>query len=204
MKGLLLKDLLLLKNYKKVLLIMAIIGVFIAGNSDISYLAGYLIVYLGVLSLSTISYDEVDHGILTLLSMPIQRKEYVQEKYIFSFLMMFFGFAIVLIVSVLKKTTLEQDFYSCVFVFCTGLVLLSLSLPFQLRYGNEKGRMILFFVIFMFVFFGYFFSEFFKEIVFYVDQINFNVFTFQCIIVAIVMYLISMIISVLVYNKREF
>ena len=70
MKGLLVKDFLLMIKSKKVILFMLFIGI-IGGINDISFATGYILMVLAILSLSTISYDEANHGLKTLFTLPI-------------------------------------------------------------------------------------------------------------------------------------
>ena len=46
------------------------------------YIPSVIAVYVG----NTISYDENNHGYMYLFSLPVNRKVYVREKYIFSFI----------------------------------------------------------------------------------------------------------------------
>lgn len=59
MKGLLVKDFLLMRKSKYVILFMLVIGI-IGGIKNISFVAGYILMFLAILSLSTISYDEAN------------------------------------------------------------------------------------------------------------------------------------------------
>ena len=81
MKGLLIKDCLLLKNIRKVFLFMILSACFCSlAMQDKNFIGGYLMVFFGTVCLSSISYDEMDQGNLTIFSFPIERKTYVQKK----------------------------------------------------------------------------------------------------------------------------
>ena len=54
------------------------------------YIPSVIAVYVG----NTISYDENNHGYMYLFSLPVNRKVYVREKYIFSFIMTACGWCI--------------------------------------------------------------------------------------------------------------
>ena len=85
MKGLLIKDYRILGKQKILLISIAILGVMLPfGSDDGSFLTNYAILVLSLFSLSTISYDEMNGGLLFLLSLPADRKIYVKEKYIFT------------------------------------------------------------------------------------------------------------------------
>ena len=89
MKGLLIKDCLLLKNIRKVFLFMILSACFCSlAMQDKNFIGGYLMVFFGTVCLSSISYDEMDQGNLTIFSFPIERKTYVQEKYVYGLLLL--------------------------------------------------------------------------------------------------------------------
>ena len=143
MKGLLVKDFLLMIKSKKVILFMLFIGI-IGGINDISFATGYILMVLAILSLSTISYDEANHGLNTLFTLPISKSDYVKEKYLFSLIITGIGFVFVTILGCFSKS----GFMETLIILSTALLLLALSLPFQLKEGNEKGRIVLFVVIY--------------------------------------------------------
>ena len=91
MKGLLIKDFQLAKTQGKMLLIVAlVIGVFmeIAGMSE-GFVTGYITIIMSVFAATSISYDEYENCFSFLLVLPVSRKEYVNEKYVFSGILIF-------------------------------------------------------------------------------------------------------------------
>ena len=199
MKGLLIKDFLLMKNYKQVMLFMLVIGIFL-GMNDISFAAGYILIFVSILSMSTITYDEANHGLNTLFTLPISKSDYVKEKYLFSLIITGIGFVLVLILSRFR------NFMEIVTVLSTSLLLLSISLPFQLKEGNEKGRIVLFVVvfgfIFLFVFLNQFIPKFFESIETILNTLDPTMFSVGLLLTSLILYFISMMISIQVYNKR--
>jgi ABC-type transport system involved in multi-copper enzyme maturation permease subunit len=91
MKAMLLKDLLLIRRqYAKLLLILFICilaGSIISIDLTSVYLP-FIAFFICSLALSTFSMDENNHGYQTILSFPIQRKAYIQSKYLL-FLLLF-------------------------------------------------------------------------------------------------------------------
>lgn len=84
MKGLLIKDFKLLKGQKNFFMaITAISIIMIIVSPGTSFPIGLLGFVGALFSLSSISYDEFDNGNAFLFSLPITRKDYVLEKYIF-------------------------------------------------------------------------------------------------------------------------
>lgn len=200
MKGLLVKDFLLMIKSKKVILFMLFIGI-IGGINDISFATGYILMVLAILSLSTISYDEANHGLKTLFTLPISKSDYVKEKYLFSLIITGIGFVFVTILGCFSK----NGFMETLIILSTAL-LLALSLPFQLKEGNEKGRIVLFVVVFgctfLFAFLNQFIPKFFQSIESLLNTLDPIMFSVGLLITSFILYFISMRISIHVYNKR--
>ena len=201
MKGLLVKDFLLMIKSKKVILFMLFIGI-VGGINDISFATGYILMVLAILSLSTISYDEANHGLKTLFTLPISKSDYVKEKYLFSLIITGIGFALVAILNCFSKSGFMETFI----IVSTALFLLAISLPFQLKEGNEKGRIVLFAVvfgcIFLFAFLNQFFSEFFESMEETLNALDPTMFSVGLLIASFILYIISMMISIRIYNKK--
>lgn len=146
MKGLLIKDCLLLKNIRKVFLFMILSACFCSlAMQDKNFIGGYLMVFFGTVCLSSISYDEMDQGNLTIFSFPIGRKTYVQEKYVYGLLLLLS--ALLLSTLFLLPCFSWKSIASNMIMFGIGLLFLAVSLPFQLKYGHEKGRLVMLLVL---------------------------------------------------------
>ncbi len=150
MKGLMLKDFKLLKMQKKFIILILVLAVFmIVSSKDISFAIGYLTFLLPFFAISTISYDEFDNGNAFLFSLPISRKGYALEKYCFTFILG--GIALILgaIMSICYGIFTDMSkgldlIYSALVAFCAMSVFISVMLPIQLKYGGEKGRIVIF------------------------------------------------------------
>lgn len=201
MKGLLVKDFLLMMKSKKVILFMLFIGI-IGGINDISFATGYILMVLAILSLSTISYDEANHGLNTLFTLPISKMDYVKEKYLFSLIITGIGFVFVTILGYFSKS----DFMETLAILSTALFLLAISLPFQLKEGNEKGRIVLLVVVFgctfLFAFLNQFIPKFFESIESLLNTLDPTIFSVGLLITSIILYIISMMVSIRIYNKK--
>lgn len=153
MRGLLLKDVFLLKNQKRFFLIFlfAAAGMLFA-NLNPAFVINYVTIIFAMFTLSTISYDEFDNGYAYLFTLPITRKQYVAEKYVFGFLV---GGSVCLVVSafalivtffrtgIVDVGVLTPAFFSLLIMF----LFFCAVLPLQLKFGAEKGRIVLVFFI---------------------------------------------------------
>lgn len=146
MRGLLIKDFRLMKNQGRSLII--IVAAAVAVNLWIDNYA-FIIAYLGLigvsLAMSTVAYDEYDNGNVFLFSLPITPKEYATEKYIFSLLFAGGAWLIGTVGSAAMQLTKGEtgDIFAAALMLLPALILLlAIMLPFQLKFGAEKGRII--------------------------------------------------------------
>ena len=110
MKGLLVKDLCLMATQKRFFILILGVGALLTfGGQDIIFVMGYMMMVFGLFSGSTISYDDMNHGMGFLMTLPVSRKQYVRSKYLFMFLMI----AVSLVVSVLFSFLVLWELLCC-------------------------------------------------------------------------------------------
>lgn len=149
MKGLLVKDFRLLKVQKNFFLLIIAVAIGMAlFTNDVAPMLGFLAFVLSIFTLSTISYDEFDNGNAFLFSLPVSRKDYAIEKYCFGLILE--GGALVLatllslIFSQIWDTTSGAEIgMSALILIPLLFVLQGIMIPFQLKFGGEKGRIAL-------------------------------------------------------------
>lgn len=150
MKGLLIKDLKLIKNNMRnsVIMIILMAGGMGAYMNNTTFLIVYLALVGTMFVSSTISYDEFDNGFSFLLSLPVTRRGYVAEKYIFGLCMGCSGWLIGTIISVtagaVRQTMMPADTLMAALVLLpVDLILLSVMIPAYLKFGIEKSRFVM-------------------------------------------------------------
>lgn len=150
MKGLLIKDFNLLKNQKQFFLMMlAVCVIIVAAMGDPSFIISYMTVIFSIFSVSTINYDTYDNGMSFLFTLPIDRKVYMAEKYVFGLLISLCSLVVSGILALLGYALkgLAFDHGEILFlmaaIFLIAIVLQSLSIPVQLKFGPEKARVAL-------------------------------------------------------------
>lgn len=155
MKGLLIKDWKLLKNQGRFFLMIlaaSLIPLFFSQNY-VNFITSYLTFIFSVFVLSTLSYDSYDNGMIFLLSLPVSRRIYVQEKYLFSLLLASGAWLVSLIlrVSVFSlRSSLPEGLNEVLMdpiYLILALFFLEYSLPLHLKFGNEKGRILSFTIL---------------------------------------------------------
>ena len=174
MKGLLIKDLKLIKTQKTFLIIVAGICVaLLASGKEMSVVFAYVAAVLSMVVVSTVSYDEYNNGMSFLFTFPVSRKKYVLEKYVFGILsvaaVLAAGSGLMGVVSAVKLQSFQQQewFLALLGAVLTAVLILSLYLPVQLKFGAEKGKIVMFLIIAAVVGLGYAVKE--PALVFQVD-----------------------------------
>lgn len=146
MKGLLIKDLKLMKVQKNFFFMIFAVGIGMAVFTDnISFIIGYISVVSAMFTLSSISYDEFDNGSAFLFSLPISRKDYVMEKYMFGLIISGASLSLSTLVAVGAAMIRRINLVSETLVTASGVLavllgMLAVMIPVVLKYGGEKGR----------------------------------------------------------------
>lgn len=220
MKGLLKKDFCLLAGQKTTVMIVLMLGIILTiSEGDISFAIFYSAFVGATLAISTLSYDSYENGMAFLMTLPMQRKNYVQEKYLFVFLvstvLSTIIFALGLIMQMING---RQDALMATVIMFVGallsiMVLMSIMIPVQLKFGAEKSRVIMLIVAGVIVLGGFFstyliqnFGEELQGVLNYISNIQIK--GVQLLVISIlVMVLIvagSMLIAVKVLEKKEY
>lgn len=147
MKGLLIKDFKLMKTQKNYfLLILAITVGMSAFSEDVSFTMGFLTFVVSLFTISTISYDEFDNGNAFLFSLPITRTSYTLEKYALGLILG--GGALVVSTLLILLTNASRNIRPVPEILLTALLILpvvlliqAVMIPFQLKFGGERGRL---------------------------------------------------------------
>ena len=152
MKGLIIKDFQLLFSNKRILYIVLAIALFSAMMGDgitLTYISSFVAVMLQVSALATISYDNYQHGNTFLMTLPLRRKDYVIEKYIFCSIIAFVGIIFSLILGLLVKmrtNNMKIEIAVGIVIALVFLIYSFIAIPLELKFGNEVGRTIPFII----------------------------------------------------------
>ena len=150
MKGLLLKDLRYMLTQKSFILSTLVIGFVLTQEDNELFVIGYL-AFMGItLGMTSITMDDQEHNLSFLFTLPISRFTYVLEKYIFTFLMgmLFccFALAVTLIPRLfgLFQTPIELITGTTGGVLAGAILVMSIMIPLQLKFGAERARIAIF------------------------------------------------------------
>jgi len=213
MKGLLIKDVLFMRNQRSSAFLILIMGVAMSLYMQASAVIGYLMMMGGMLALSTMSYDEYENGYRYLFSLPTTREEYVKEKYlfclIFVFLSMTLGALASFVIMVIKKQIdMEELIGTSVTMFSVLIIFLAVSIFSRIKYGSEKSKIIIYVFFGAIGLIGYLLSNFVsKETVAAVESFvktNDTILMIGLPVLALMVFFISYLLSARVMEKKEF
>lgn len=142
MKGLLKKDLLLLKSQIKYIVTIVVICLIMAyANSGFAYISSYL-TFMGTgLVFNSFSYDMYHNEMTYLFALPFSKKEYCIEKYIYALSVTFISWLIAFLITSISHINLETVIVQLAMLF-SGFIYLSITIPVVIRYGREKATII--------------------------------------------------------------
>ena len=109
---------------------------------------------------STISYDEMNHGRTFLFTLPITRSMYVSSKYVTGIVICLaaWGLSVVFTGAAMAagriSSSWEEWLLSCVMFLGVGFLFDALMIPIQLKFGADRGRIVLLVVMLGCVFLG--------------------------------------------------
>ena len=222
MKGLIKKDLYNLASYKSSLIIMVLFcGIAIIGTKAINFAPIIICTIVGMIALSTFSYDEISKSNKYLLTLPTNKKEIVKEKFILAIGATILGGILGLLLTIIvinvtnyvkPENMINIDYESLITTTIGGMWGISLihaiQIPSIYKWGAEKGRIqmfILFFAIIAIV----------VGIGFLIAKANFNIDIEMLkdfinkfgliflVVLMIVMYYVSYRISYKIYKNKE-
>lgn len=221
-KGLLKKDLYNLASYKTTLIIVVLFcGIAIIGTDAIYWGSVVIGIIVGMISLSTFSYDEMSKSNKYILTLPVTRKEIVLEKYVLAIgatiLGGILGFIVTLLVgnvmNYLRPDNLIDINIETLLATSVGgmfgiSLIQSIQIPSIFKWGAEKGRIQMFIVLFVLVIIGAIAGFLLKQAGLSVDieklEIILNNFGLVALVLlSCLMYFISYKISYKIYKNKE-
>lgn len=164
-KGLLKKDLYNLSSYKTTLIIIILFcAIAIIGTDAINIAPTVICAIVGMISLSTFSYDEISKSNKYILTLPTNRKEIVKEKYILAIGATILGGLLgilltIIVVNIMNylrpENIINIDYETLITtaiggIFCISL-LQSIQIPSIFKWGAEKGRIQMFISLFIII-----------------------------------------------------
>lgn len=217
MRGLFVKDLELTLQQKKFFAMLLVVGVLLSFTSDGTFAVSYFPFVCAMFVTSTISYDEFENGFSFLMTLPITRRSYVVEKYLYALALIGGAWAAGLAAEFLCLFV-QSSGSDIVEVFGASLVMLPIALlidavmiPFLLKYGQEKGRYVSLGVMGAVIAVAYLISKAAESrgnsLITLLDALeNAGIWRIATVLAAgtAIVYTVSCLISVAIMEKKEF
>lgn len=155
MKGLLLKDFYMVWKHFKLFFLMMLFFVAVSffGN-DNAFFAAFPTMMTGTIPITLLAYDERSGWTKYCGALPYSTAQIVSEKYLIGLILQTAAMAAGVIILFVRGFFLTYSTYEIQEtitmiggVFITSLILPTVCLPFSLKYGTEKGRMIFYLII---------------------------------------------------------
>ena len=164
-KGLIEKDLYNLSSYKTSLIIVIIFcGIAIIGTGNINLGPIIICTIIGMISLSTFSYDEISKSNKYILTLPTNRKEIIKAKYILAIGSTILGGILGIILTIIianimnyvrPDNLIDLNYESLITTTIGGMFGISLiqaiQIPSIYKWGAEKGRVQMFILVFILI-----------------------------------------------------
>ncbi|MCR4999279.1 MAG: ABC-2 transporter permease [Lachnospiraceae bacterium] len=152
MKGLFIKDLLILKSRKQLYIVVLALAVMYAVMGMHAFAMEFMALLGASSVISTLSYDFMDNGGTFLFALPFTRRQYIAEKYLISYggglVGMLLGSLVVLAgIAMGQPIAVDEIFtYIVVGVMITAFMV-SFMIPLEIKFGAEQSRTAMFAVM---------------------------------------------------------
>lgn len=206
MKGLILKDFYMIWKSCKTLFLISVI--FIATSfigEDNMIFAVFPIMFMGMIPVTLLAYDERSRWTEYCGALPYSNAQIVSGKFIVGLITQAATSLVVFIVLCIKETALQlwhidisELLTYIAAMFIISLLFTTICMPFSLKYGTEKGRMV-YYMVFAAV----------GGIVVLIMKITDSFLVHNPNLIYIyavafpVLYLLSWVESIIIYNKKE-
>ncbi len=214
MRGLIIKDLKLIFLQKGFIFLSVIwlIALSII-NDELIFLLAFIPYILSILTVSTISYDSFDNGYPFLFTLPFKRRDYVMTKYLLAVLMFVAGNLLTLTFVFLSELVLSKELMELwdwlntfVISFIGVLIFLSVMLPLYFKYGSEKARIINILIVGLVLVVLYGVKNLLEQtqLIDSVLTLDTNTIFVAGSVLAIIIYVVSLLISIRIIYCKEF
>ena len=207
MKGLLLKDLYMMKKYCKSYLIIAafFIAASFVGNHNLFFVS-YPILLCGMIPVNLLGYDERSRWLQYSDTLPYTKAQIVSSKYLIGLIaqtamMIIIGIAQIIGMNLNGEAQIINFLVLMPMMLMISTVISSLTLPFIFKMGIEKGRIAYYFMIGIAVTASLVASNIFGEN--FQLRIERNIILAIFCLVGIGIYVLSWYLSIVFYKKRE-
>lgn len=144
MKGLLLKDIISLKQQAKIYLIIIVIwGVVSFVNHDGIFFGMCMILFTMMIPMTSMAYDDRSKWDRYALTMPVSRRDMVLSKYLLALVFAAATLLLTFFVNYSISFDLRESLTISLTFFLISMTVAAITLPIFFKFGVEKGRFVL-------------------------------------------------------------
>lgn len=203
MIGLILKDFINLKKQLKYIMFVVLFYLIFSKMTDnISMFGAMAMIVFAMLPITALSFDEKANWDKYGLTMPVSRTKMVLSKYILGIISSIFALILNFIGQTLLGAEINKEIMiAALITFALSLLFISLLLPVVFKLGVEKGRLLMFVVLMAPTMLILLFKDYITKPIF--EEIFKNAF-YIIPIVVIVIFVLSIMLSISIYKNKEF
>ena len=207
MKGLLLKDLYMMKKYCKSYLLITVVFIAVSfASSENLFFTFYPCLLCGMIPVNLLGYDERSRWLQYSETMPYTKGQIVSGKYLIGLgtqiaVLLITGIAQAIRMSVSGTFVLLEYLVLMILLLIMSLLASSITLPFMFKIGVEKGRMAYYIMIGVVCAGSIIATTIFKEGL--QNKIQLNAFLPVFCLIGVGIYALSWYLSIVFYKTRE-
>ena len=207
MKGLLLKDLYMMKKYCKSYLLITVVFIAVSfASSENLFFTFYPCLLCGMIPVNLLGYDERSRWLQYSETMPYTKGQIVSGKYLIGLgtqiaVLLITGIAQAIRMSVSGTFVLLEYLVLMILLLIMSLLASSITLPFMFKLGVEKGRMAYYIMIGIVCAGSIIATTIFKEGL--QNKIQLNAFLPVFCLIGVGIYALSWYLSIVFYKTRE-
>ncbi|GAB6107355.1 ABC-2 transporter permease [Fusibacter bizertensis] len=203
MNGLIYKDMINLKAQARVMVLLIVVYAVIAVSSGSTVmLCAMMSILSAMMPLTAMAYDEKSKWDKYAMTMPVSRRDLVLSKYWLGggFLLLTFVINVVfnLIVGIMVT---DEIFLVSLALLAAGVWFMSLTLPLVFKFGVEKGRTAMFILIALPTIVAVLFSKLNLPMP---SESFWKMLPIVIAVTSVLVLVLSMLISISIYQKKEF
>ncbi len=150
-KGLITKELVFLKSYKKNLILFVILAAMLCflNDSITSFMPVYIPLILGMIATNSFVYDSQANSERYLLSFPLNKKDIIRTKYIYFLSFTVLGSILGIVFAIILQSIKDISLLNIDDIVSTGagalfgmMILQMFQIPILIKFGYEKGKFI--------------------------------------------------------------
>ena len=205
MKGLFYKDILMLTRSFRAYLAMTLFFIILATiRPDNSFWAVYGTFFFVTLVSSLMAVDEQSRWLSYCDILPLKRRDIINERYLLSLILTAVLVVLFLILSLIfRHADMPTVLVTAGMMVALSLLAISVSMPINVKFGTAKGQMVRMTVIVVMVACGMFIINYAGPITAILLQVKASVLLFGIAAFIILIFALSWLLSIRIYEKKN-